>query len=368
MQIKLPYNEVTPLVKIDYSQIFDGLKKLLTPEEASIFAPRRAGFGGELQWDLPQDLQWTPVTHANAFDRNEALPLLSAIKADAAPKLGTKRELVEAVFSVPSPEYIYCARDAQGKIRVMLAAWGYRYPRVPAIDPLKWRPEGEQNVTLKFIENGVPSVTEIDMVFNSGYTKRFATDNNGEISLGTHQPGVKFNFVVPSRNRNFELLVEKGRDLYVYDLTVAPLPQPVPHKEETPTPPPMPAEEENISPEATIKFIGFGGHPIKQGEAQLLQNGMPVLVQGIAPDGTIHFGINDIPHFSPLTLRVTNTPVMLPDCNLQIEPDELQYEIHYHPAKRSNSNGWIAVLVCALITLAGFLALASTDVMGLDIF
>lgn len=366
MQIQIPYNEVTPLVKIDYAKIYNDLQRTLSPDEM-IFAKWRAGFGGLIQWDLPGDTQWTRISNANSFDRNDAMALFKRLKESAMTKLGSNRQLIDAVYSIPSIDYLYCSRNADGSMRVILAGWGYRFPRTPQIDPLKWHPEGMQNVIVKFVEDGAPIAATMELRHASGFTSQYAADANGQINFGAHSPGTNFRFSVPSHNRDFSLNVAKGQEEYIYDLTVpkAVTPPPVP---EIPQPRPEPEPELNISPEATITFIGFDGKPIPCGEAQILRNGLPVMVQGISPDGSIRFGASDIPANTPLSIKLTNTPLKLSDVPFSFDSDELQYEVHFNHEAGRRTSPMLGIILAVVLTAAAFVVLASTDVMGFGWF
>lgn len=363
MQIQIPYNEVTPLIKIDYSRVYDDLGRTLSPQEM-IFAPRRAGFGGILQWDLPAGLHWVSATRANSFDRNDAFALYNRLRQSATPKLGTHTEFINSIYSVPSADYLYCARDSQGAIHIMLVGWGYRFPRIPAVDPLSWHAEGEQHVTLRFIENGHGVSTTMRLQHASSYTKDIASDADGNIDFGSHAPGSQFQFTIPERNRQLTFTVEKGRDTYVFDLTPAVVQPP------TPAPAPMPQPSEiAVAPEVSVRFIGENGSPITNSEARLMQGNATIIASGTDHAGMIRLASTDIPANTQLSFRLNGHSAPSAIVPFVFDPTELEYEVRFHRVKKDSSLSLVLGIIAAVALAAvAFLALASFDVMQLDLF
>lgn len=350
MRIQVAYNEVTPLVKQDFTKLYDALKRTLSPEEM-IFANHRAGFGGIVQWDLPDGLSWQPVTRADSFERSEAMALLRQLRESGTAKLGSRADLIEAVYSVPSADYLYCARDEQGSVKVMLAAWGYRFPRTPAVDPLTWHPADEQKVVLSFVEDGHAVSPAIELRHATSFTKRIEPGADGNIDLGTHRPGTRFTFAIPDYGREISFATEKGRDTYIFDLTVA---RQAPVAEVVV--PEIPKVEEPESVEmGRITFIGYDGRPLNWVGVRINQGGMTLLSASTGEDGSIAFAKTDLPCSTPLEVTLSGTPTRMSAASIVLDRDENEYEIHYHPAKTSFPWAIIAGVFVAVAATVGAL-------------
>lgn len=354
MRIQVAYNEVTPLVKQDFTKLYDSLKRALSAEEM-IFANHRAGFGGIVQWDLPDGLPWRPVTQTDSFERNEAMALLERLRTSGSARLGSRTDLIEAVYSVPSADYLYCARDGQGDMKVMLAGWGYRFPRTPAVNPLTWHPDDEQKVIIAFVEEGRAVSPAIELQYASGRKKRIDPTSDGQIDLGSHRPGTRFSFAVPDYGRELTFTTEKGRDRYVFDLTVA-RPASVPEvPAEVPVPPvPGPfVPPATVSETVKISFIGYDGRPLPRVDVMIGQGGMTLLASSTGDEGSVTVGKSDLPCGTPLEVVLSGTPMPLPRVNIVLDADENEYEIHYHPSKNPFPWSLIAGIFVAAAATAG---------------
>ena len=101
MRVQINHNELRPLIKEGYEKVYDAMNRLLAPEDM-IFAKWEAGFGGILQWTLPQDYTWRNFTQADDYDKNEIIGEFMRQKEIGSKKLGTNEKLKEAVYSIPS--------------------------------------------------------------------------------------------------------------------------------------------------------------------------------------------------------------------------------------------------------------------------
>ncbi len=368
MKIQVAYNEVTPLVKQDFTKLYDALKRTLSDDEM-IFATHRAGFGGIVQWDLPDGLQWVSVTRANSFERNEAMRLLEEKRRSGAAKLGTRTDLIEAVYSVPSADFLYYARDAQGNMKVMLAGWAYRYPRTPAVNPLSWHPEDEQNVQLSFFDKGQAVATAIELRYATTFTKQLNPDTQGKIDLGTHRPGTQFAFSVPEYGRDFSFKVEKGRENYIFDLTVAQsvtvLPPVEPPIMEPPIIEPPIVDDPDIPivlDMTKVSFIGYNGRGLESVKVRIESQGETLMSATTDSEGVVTFAKSELPCGKPLDVKLSGTPTRLPRTTIMLDSNENEYEVHYHPGKEQFPWLLIAGIFVAVAATAGAFLLSVVDV------
>lgn len=94
MRVQIHYNELRPLIKEGYEKVYDAMSRLLAPEEM-IFAKWEAGFGGILQWTLPNDYTWRNFTQGDNYDKqaviNEFMRLKAIGEKNSAPTSGSSR-------------------------------------------------------------------------------------------------------------------------------------------------------------------------------------------------------------------------------------------------------------------------------------
>ena len=100
-------------------KFYDAMSRLLAPEEM-IFAKWEAGFGGILQWTLPNDYMWRNFTQADDYDKQVVINEFLRLKEIGEKKLGTNERLKQAVYSIPSEASVYYTVTPDGKYHVML--------------------------------------------------------------------------------------------------------------------------------------------------------------------------------------------------------------------------------------------------------
>lgn len=362
---RVPFNEITPLTKVDYTKIYNDLSTKLSPDEM-VFAKWRAGFGGMIQWDMPADLNWVPVNSVNSFERNEAMALLRNVRASASGKLGSNVALIDAVYSIPDPSFMYVARDAGGRLRIMLCGWGYRYPKVSAINPLSWSPDGEQPVRMKFVENGNEAIVTVNLNHASGYSKSLPTDDAGELDLGNHRPGSRFSFTVQGRDHVYTLDVVEGKSVYLYDLTVAQPDIPVPPQiVDTPAPEPV---EDIVVGDVRINLFEGENKPVTPARVRVRSGDRTLFEGSVDKDGSVKIQLSEFGGVSVFDVELSRGSKRWPTVSVGYDPTETLYEIHYNEQQRSQGSGWWLIAIGVAATVVAFLALGSADVMELDIF
>lgn len=361
MQIQIPHKNLSPLTSHDYSRIYDALQRSLS-SDAELFAPRKAGFGGILQWDLPLNIVWTSITEASPWDRTEATQKYEDIYQRATSILGHNKELIDAVFSIPSAEYLYCGRDDKGNIKICMAAWGYSYLNAVAINPLTWHPEGEQNVVVHFTENSMPRPVEAEITFSTQFSKRIATDPSGHLAIGTYRPGTTIKFYIPEFDRNLSLVVEKGREIYTIDLTPAPV---------IPSPQPELQPQAPVQPEAAklnLRLFGYDETPIANSPVKIIQHDYTLTTAVTDTSGSVTIDASSLPINTALKIVVDNKHNSYPPASFSIEAGEFEYHLHYHREKnKSMLSTWLTILAAIVLAALGVWLLLDFP-LGLLIF
>ncbi len=265
MRVQIHYNELRPLIKEGYEKVYDAMSRLLAPEEM-IFAKWEAGFGGILQWTLPNDYTWRNFTQGDNYDKQAVINEFMRLKAIGEKKLGTNERLKQAVYSIPSEASVYYTVTHDGKYHVMLTAWGYSFPTQAPLTDITWQlPAESQDTTVRFIENGKPMVNLPFDIHRNGIVLHHQLDEKGEKYFGKLTPGSELYIEVPSLSRRLMLTVVPGQTVYTFDMTTAEPRKPHAAVDE-PEVPETPEEEteeteEIICGERTIKiqFIGWDG-------------------------------------------------------------------------------------------------------------
>lgn len=348
MQIQTPQSQLTPLLHVNYDQIYNQLVARLTPREM-IFAKWRAGFGGIIQWDLPQDLTWQQLSKADSYDYQACMALLENVSSEAKRTLGSNKAMIDAVYSVPSLDYVYYSRTPQGEYRIMLAGWGYRFPTSPALNPLSYSTRKLQPVDIYFRADGEPVASlPVELVRNTSHVG-LSADDSGKLNLGSQEVGATFEFFIPSYGRNFSITIEQGRQQYLVDLTVEKtIPEEIPAVDIPAEPEPINLTIDNIR----IKFVNQNGSPVENATARFIQNGAEVASTGLLNDGV---AVIESTSLQPGTVevRLSSPTAQYPVFNMVNDPTELDYEVYFHEVEKSKK--WpifVAIAIAAVATIA----------------
>lgn len=212
MNIKLRLGEVErlfdKLIPIDKVSL---QLKPIAQQHNLVFADFQVG-GGYYQWSLPG--AWTSFADASDAEKSVVAAAFKDRKAAMQAALGTL-PLKDVVFTVPSEKFIYF-RDNGGQVEIALTAWGFKYPNRPAGGELDTfiSKDNVQQVTIAFTwdEVRLPGFG-FRLVGQPRTTSQDGTFYVGSLSVG------KALSVQTLTGQSYDLLVEKGRDMYVYDLT-----------------------------------------------------------------------------------------------------------------------------------------------------
>lgn len=357
MRVQIPHNELRPLIKDSYDRVYDGLKRLLAPEEM-IFAELAAGFGGILQWTLPNDMQWRSFSQADDYDKQAVINEFIRLKELGEKRLGPAQErLIKNVYSIPSEASVYYSVTPEGKYRIMLTAWGYSFPTQAPMTDLTWiLPEGAQETTVRFIENGAPIANLPIDLHRNGVVLHHQLNANGEKSYGKLMPGTNLYIEVPSHSKQLTVTVMPGQTVYTFDLTEQKVEPPVI------TPPVIPedkgGEEEGpiaVGRDIKVQLIGIDGKPIKQRTLILGQPGRDTMTETTDDNGFIPLSTIDFMEGAPVNINIPDVPEQPSylDSSFIIEPEENEYAIIYKQRTKSNFwlNALLAVVAVALTVL-----------------
>lgn len=369
MRVQIHHNELRPLIKEGYEKVYDAMSRLLAPEEM-IFAKWEAGFGGILQWTLPNDFVWRNFTQADNYDKQAVINEFLRLKEIGEKKLGTNERLKQAVYSIPSEASVYYTVTPDGKYHVMLTAWGYSFPTQAPMTDITWQlPAEAQDTTVRFIENGEPMVNLSFDIHRNGTVLHHHTDEKGEKYFGRLTPGSELYIEVPSMSRRLTLTIVKGQTIYTYDLTpVKPHVQP-----EEPAGDPGPEDETDDGSDETeivcggrtvkVQFTGCDGKPISGRTVTLSQGGARLTESATDDNGNIFLNDNDFTVGTPIRTKIADAPgePRYSEADFIIDANEDDYAIIYH--ERKESWLWLKVLLAILAAvLAAFTIWAALKV------
>ena len=198
----------------DYENIYQKLIKHLTGDCQGLFTERRTG-PDYLQWNLPGD-GWKALSECDPITASEVQRQLDDRLEQLRQRYGDNKAMADMVLTVPSNEFIFYKTEPDGKLKIALTAWGYRYPERIDIKPIDGdltRTEKEK-VQIAFDWDGkhLPNVPFKlkDMLQQTNDSGIFAIHN--EIEVGHVIP-----IVIAGKEES--ITVVKGQQLYTFDLT-----------------------------------------------------------------------------------------------------------------------------------------------------
>lgn len=224
MEIKVAENgvyKIIPKEEFTSEQIWSILSEVL-PEKDQVFAAFSTAPRNYV-WTLPGK-GWTRLTEADDATLalvqdalNDKRSLVSRALADY-PSLR-----VEALFTVPSDDYIFFRPAPDGSVQVMLVAWDYKLPArqegtevvISGSPHLK-----RQDIRLRFIEADKPKsgYRFLLRLIDGKFTAKEA-DDAGCFSMPGLVVGNSYVLYSQDRSRDFSFKVEPGKTEIVFDLT-----------------------------------------------------------------------------------------------------------------------------------------------------
>jgi hypothetical protein len=214
MNIKLQLGNVRPLIdkRLSMEQISRELQPI-ADQAKLVFATRQIGVGN-LQWSLPGS-DWTPVPQGNEEEKATVAQIFSTRKALMQNALQGS-PLKDAIFSVPSEDFVFFRRHGE-EWEIALTAWGYKYLDKPATTDLDiFLTKNElQNVNVAFSWSGR---TLPEYKFKLKQLPR-VTSSDGFLHFDRPVPVGNSYSLETLAGQSFTLIVEKGKEDYVFDVT-----------------------------------------------------------------------------------------------------------------------------------------------------
>ena len=224
MEIKVSENgvyKIIPKEEFTSEQIWSILSELLT-DKNQVFAAFSTA-PGKYVWELSGD-GWKSLGDADEATNALVQDVLNEKRRAVSHALTDYPQLrVDALFTVPSKDYIYYRLAPDGSVQVMLVAWDYKLPA---------RQEGKevvitgsphlkrQDVRLKFIEadKPVPGYHFLLRMIDGKFTEKVA-DGVGCFPMPGLVVGNSYVLLSVDRSRDFSFKVEPGKSEIVFDLT-----------------------------------------------------------------------------------------------------------------------------------------------------
>lgn len=223
MEVKVNANEVSWIfgTKVNKGQQANSALASKLNEYAKYFVPMDVGTG-YYSWCLPDD-NWFTLSQLSGIDENKARDahnvLLSNIKKDV-----PDSSFANIVLTVPNEDYIYVRFTEEGEAEILFTCWGFKSYNNAKPGPLKEEIERKflQSVSVAFKFDGelLPTREFLSRFSYQQLPNSFITADNGffrydkEIKIG--EP---IEIKDKLSNKYFNLLVEKGRSDYVFDIT-----------------------------------------------------------------------------------------------------------------------------------------------------
>lgn len=202
-------------------QIYNILESYLDRDE-NIFAKFSAS-NGMYYWDCPGS-GWHKMSEADQFVKGEINDVIEQKRRLIEPKLkDTLIKPLDALFNVPSEDYIYYRYKDDNSIEVILVAWDYRFPaRGPEetghIKVKKPAKKQDVKITIKEAGNNVPNYKLLIRKLNGDGFADKETDSSGSLQM---KLPVGFECVIMSKDKehDFTFIVEEDKSEYVFDIT-----------------------------------------------------------------------------------------------------------------------------------------------------
>lgn len=225
MEVKYSENGIYKIIPADTKsseQIYDILEANLNKDE-NIFA-KFSTAPGYYVWEWSGDKKdWNKLSEADVLIKDEVYDIIAQKRKLIESKLKDfSEELVDAIFKVPSDDWIFYRIDDNNSIEVKLAGWDYRFPAGgPDVGgSIKLKPAKEkQDVKLIIVEadRPVPNYKLSAKMLNGKFADK-ETDGQGTYPM---KLPVGYECCIMSRNKehDFSFVVEKDKYEYVFDIT-----------------------------------------------------------------------------------------------------------------------------------------------------
>ena len=198
-----------------YDQIYKSLKDALPSDEEMIFAERSSGYGF-LQWELPGD-EWTSLDQGDPIFTNEVKRALEQRIQHVKSKFGDNQLMASRILTYPDDSYVFYKTTPEGKLIILLTAWGYRHPEKIGSGPaggLMDPDKAKEDVSIAFLYGGKP-MAEKPFLLNK-MSKQ--TDAEGNFIVGDLPVGYQFDVEVNGMRHH--VVVTEGKGKITIDATI----------------------------------------------------------------------------------------------------------------------------------------------------
>lgn len=222
---KIKSTDASPILKVSYDALYSSLKRLL-PAEEMIFAEPKKGVD-QIFWVHPEG-GWQSFAEADPTLQGMIISQIvkhqSTIQSTLASQPNFK-PLMDSLFTIPGEEFYYFKFTEGDGIDVMITGWGYKKPVVKAagVGAISAPRTKKQRVVASFSSHGqkVPHYAFILHVKYLNNVLNKETDGNGEFLLAEQAVvGAEYMLEDPLTGKTFDLIVEEGKELYDYDITI----------------------------------------------------------------------------------------------------------------------------------------------------
>lgn len=209
----------------DAQMLYSRLRIMLTPEECATFArfDRPEPNFGTWSADVPDNIK--SLREATPQEAKAVVAYLTQMQTVILPKLKDMPQ-AEHLFKVPSNDEVFFYTDADGRLRVVLAQWGYRQnasvPKSPDVyfiplfgaDDIK---PTQVVLHIKYTDGALPPAGTAFVVNFLGHEQTFTVDEEGAINLGTLMSGQEVS--VSDGENTCSVTVAQGVEDYAVSFT-----------------------------------------------------------------------------------------------------------------------------------------------------
>lgn len=232
---------------------------------------------GEYQWYSDLD-GWHPYSTASL----EAQLAIDELYAELKEKI-LSNNLPEDFIHVPNSDYVFYRIGEDDKISLLLTGWGFCNFRRPVGggEIIQYPPERKGGkVKIGFINNGelVPSIKF--RISKPNRYEQYETSSDGYFLLGDNIVyESQYGIVCELTNENFTLSVEKGKEVYEFEIHIPQVP---------------------IITSYTVKVVNQSGQPIPEYVLYIDGNQCTTNTMG-------YVSINDVQYAEGLSIKVNST-------------------------------------------------------------
>ena len=206
------------------------LSQALPPDVATHFATMRIA-NNRYIWLWKYDA--IPLSKASPEVADAALVALDNLRQRIKGKIKDRMPIVDAeqctrleecILTCPSEDYIFCYQDANGQTDVIITGWGFVSRKNIDINPWKkviTKPVEDQDILVGFQQDGEPLPARQFTLTNKGAVNTFVTDGNGYYRF--EKPfniGTQLTVTDLKTNKSFDIMVMKGEEEHIFDVTI----------------------------------------------------------------------------------------------------------------------------------------------------